>query len=40
MIMEVKQQGHKADHSPPSSVKVKNGGAIPPLSHISSLLGA
>jgi hypothetical protein len=22
--------GHKADHSPPSSVEAKNGGAIPP----------
>jgi hypothetical protein len=26
---EAKQLGHEADHSPPSSVKVKNGGAIP-----------
>jgi hypothetical protein len=24
-------QGHEVDHSPPSSAKVKNGGAIPPL---------
>jgi hypothetical protein len=33
----VKQQlGHEASHSPPSSVKVKNGGAIPPLPHMSS----
>jgi hypothetical protein len=27
----VKQQGHEADHSPPSNAEVKNGGAIPPL---------
>jgi hypothetical protein len=27
----VKQPGHEADHSPPSSAKVKNGGAIPPF---------
>jgi hypothetical protein len=25
-----------ADHPPPSSVEAKNGGAIPPLPHISS----
>jgi hypothetical protein len=27
----VKRQGREADHSPPSSAQVKNGGAIPPL---------
>jgi hypothetical protein len=27
----VKQPGLEADHSPPSSAEVKNGGAIPPL---------
>jgi hypothetical protein len=27
-----KQLGHEADYSPPSSAKVKNGGAIPPIS--------
>jgi hypothetical protein len=27
--------GCEADHSPPSTAKVKNGGAIPPLSHTS-----
>jgi hypothetical protein len=27
----VKQQGREAEHSPPSSIKVKNGGAIPLL---------
>jgi hypothetical protein len=32
----VKWYGHEADHSPPSSVKVKNCGAIPPLPHMSS----
>jgi hypothetical protein len=29
--------GREADHSPPSSAEVKNGGAIPPLPHTSSL---
>jgi hypothetical protein len=29
----------EADHLPPSSAKVKNGGAIPPLSHMSSWRG-
>jgi hypothetical protein len=28
----VKQQGHEADHSPPGSAKLKNGGAILHLS--------
>jgi hypothetical protein len=32
----VKQQGSEDDHSPPSSTKVKNGGAVPQLTHISS----
>jgi hypothetical protein len=32
----VEQPGCEADHSPPSSAKVKNGGAIPPLPHKSS----
>jgi hypothetical protein len=27
----VKRRGHETDHSPPSSVEVKNGGAISPL---------
>jgi hypothetical protein len=35
-----KVAGHEADHSPPSSAKVKNGGAIPPLPHTSSWRGA
>jgi hypothetical protein len=32
----VKRQGYEADHSRPPSIGVKNGGAIPPLSHTSS----
>jgi hypothetical protein len=32
----VKRPGHEADHSPPSSAEVKNGGAIPPLPQTSS----
>jgi hypothetical protein len=32
----IKWPGEEADHSPPSSAKVKNGGAIPPLPHTSS----
>jgi hypothetical protein len=32
----LKPPGREADHSPPSSVEVKNGEAIPPLSHTSS----
>jgi hypothetical protein len=27
----VKQEGHEADQSPPSSVEINNGGAIPPI---------
>jgi hypothetical protein len=29
-------QRREADHTPPSSAKVKNSGAIPPLPHMSS----
>jgi hypothetical protein len=29
----VKRPGSEADHSPPSSAEVKNGGAMPPLPH-------
>jgi hypothetical protein len=36
----VKQPRREADHSPPSSAEVKNGGAIPPLPHVFSYLGA
>jgi hypothetical protein len=36
----VKQAGREDDHSPPSSAEVSNGGAIPPLTYMSSWLGA
>jgi hypothetical protein len=32
----VKRQGRQSDHSPPSIARVKNGGALPPISHTSS----
>jgi hypothetical protein len=32
----VKRPGREADHSPPTSVEVKNGGSIPPLPHMCS----
>jgi hypothetical protein len=35
----VKRLGREADHSPPSSSEVKNGGAIPALPHTSSWRG-
>jgi hypothetical protein len=31
----LKRQGREANHSPPSSTEVKNGGTVPPLSHPS-----
>jgi hypothetical protein len=31
---ELNQPGREADHSPPSSVEVKNGGGIPPLPYV------
>jgi hypothetical protein len=31
LSLKEKLSEHEADHSPPSSTKVKNGGAIPPL---------
>jgi hypothetical protein len=34
--LRVKWKGHEADHSPPFSGRVKNGGAIPPLPDMSS----
>jgi hypothetical protein len=40
LSLEGKRQGSEADHSPPSSAKVKNDGAIPPLSHMFSWRGA
>jgi hypothetical protein len=36
----VKRQGREADHSLPSSAEIKNGGAMPPLPHMSSWRGA
>jgi hypothetical protein len=36
LSLRVKQPGQKADHSPPSGAKLKDGGAIPPLPHMSS----
>jgi hypothetical protein len=36
----VKQPGHEADHSPPSSAEVKNDGAVPQLCHMFSWHGA
>jgi hypothetical protein len=36
LSLSVKRQGREADHSPPSSAKVKNGGAIPSLPCMSS----
>jgi hypothetical protein len=36
LSLGVKRPGLEADHSPPSSTKFKNGGAISPLLHISS----
>jgi hypothetical protein len=34
LLTEVKWQGCEADHSFPSSAKVENGGALPPLPHM------
>jgi hypothetical protein len=36
----VKRPGFEANHTPPSSVEMKNGGAIPPLPNTSSRRGA
>jgi hypothetical protein len=36
----IKRLARDADHSPPSSAEVENGGAIPPLPHTSSWHGA
>jgi hypothetical protein len=35
LFLKVKWPRPKADHSPPSSAEVKNGGVIPPLLHTS-----
>jgi hypothetical protein len=39
LLTGIKRQGRKADHSPPSTVGVKNGKAISPLPHTSSSRG-
>jgi hypothetical protein len=36
LFLGIKRQGHEADHSPPFSAEVKNGGAVLPLPHTSS----
>jgi hypothetical protein len=36
LFLKVKRQGHEADHSPPSSAKVKKGGSITPHPSMSS----
>jgi hypothetical protein len=36
----IKRPGREADHSPPFSVEVKNGGAIPQLPHTSLWRGS
>jgi hypothetical protein len=36
----LRRSGHEADHSPLSVAEIKNGGAIPPLLHMSSWHGA
>jgi hypothetical protein len=39
-FLEVKRQGREADHSPPSSAEVKNGGTLLPFLRTSSWRGA
>jgi hypothetical protein len=39
LSLVVKQLGCKADHSRSYSFKVKNGGGIPPITHMSAWLG-
>jgi hypothetical protein len=36
LLPGIKRPGLEADHSPPSTAEVKNGGAIPPLLNMSS----
>jgi hypothetical protein len=36
IFLGMKQKGREADHSPPSSADVKNGGAILPLPRMSA----
>jgi hypothetical protein len=39
LFLGIKRQKRKADHSPPFSVEVKNGGALHPLPYTSSWSG-
>jgi hypothetical protein len=39
LSLGIKCLRHKADHSPPSSAEVNNGGAILPLCHMPSWCG-
>jgi hypothetical protein len=34
-VPEARSPGREADHSPPSTAEVRNGGAVPPLIHTS-----
>jgi hypothetical protein len=34
LSLRVKRQGREADHLPPSSAEVRNGGTIPPFRHV------
>jgi hypothetical protein len=36
LSLGIKLQGLEAEHSPPSSIEVKNNAAIPPLPHTSA----
>jgi hypothetical protein len=36
LYLGLKRPRREADHSPPSSAEVKNGGAMPPFSNMSS----
>jgi hypothetical protein len=40
LSLGLKQQGPEADHSPPSSVEVLNGGTMPPVPLLSTWCGA
>jgi hypothetical protein len=34
LSLEVRWPAREADHSPPSTAEVRNGGAVPPLPHV------
>jgi hypothetical protein len=40
LSLGIKQKEHEAEHSPPSSLEVKNSGVIPPIPHMPSRHGA